>query len=431
MSERSNRNNVFPRRLDRAAMLSYWVGAVVPLIALGMALRAFVLGHIDDSQVRLAVVCGFAAVASLSLLGFIGLRRFTARLLRDISDDNTRQCQLLGVSRNLTAAEHRDDVLRTALRCARELCGAEAAWMLARPKTETESGPDTPWELHETSGERASELAHAVLRAVPDLASTALAEGDFCGHVILDSGARAGAYLIFGVGIARAESEPRVLCVARKLTSRQLDTRCRSALATLGGLVAIAATNAELHEAQRNFFTHVTELLCLALDSHLDRMAGHSQRVTHYANCIGRRMELGERELGRLHFAALLHDIGMLRIERSAQRSQRACRDHALLGGRMLARIRLWEDIAPIVLHHHERIDGRGYPHGLTGDDIPLLSRILSVADAFDVMTSRTSYRDRLSPDQALAELEACAGSQFDRDVVAHCVALIREGAIP
>jgi HD-GYP domain-containing protein (c-di-GMP phosphodiesterase class II) len=96
----------------------------------------------------------------------------------------------------------------------------------------------------------------------------------------------------------------------------------------------------------------------------------------------------------------------------------------------MLKPIRLWEDLAPIVLHHHERFDGTGYPEKIAGSAIPLESRIIAVANAFDTMTNESSYQRAISAEEAVRGIESGAGKQFDPEVVAALVDLVREGAV-
>jgi HD-GYP domain-containing protein (c-di-GMP phosphodiesterase class II) len=146
---------------------------------------------------------------------------------------------------------------------------------------------------------------------------------------------------------------------------------------------------------------------------------------------MGRSLGLDEAQLERLHFAALLHDLGMLKIDPRRIGDPGIHRLHASLGARMLSRIKLWEDLGPMVLHHHERWDGAGYPEGLAGDDIPLESRIIALADTFDSMTSASSYREPRDFDDALAQVESCAGSQFDPRVASAFLELVEQGVIP
>jgi HD-GYP domain-containing protein (c-di-GMP phosphodiesterase class II) len=120
----------------------------------------------------------------------------------------------------------------------------------------------------------------------------------------------------------------------------------------------------------------------------------------------------------------------MLKIHPAGTLAKSVYRQHPLLGYRMLKPIRLWEDLAPIVLHHHEWFDGRGYPEGLSGEAIPLEARIIALAEAFDSMTSPRSYREPLALEQALREVREGAGTQFDPTVARVFVELVQRGAI-
>jgi HD-GYP domain-containing protein (c-di-GMP phosphodiesterase class II) len=141
-------------------------------------------------------------------------------------------------------------------------------------------------------------------------------------------------------------------------------------------------------------------------------------------------MELDEENLHRLHFASLLHDIGMLKLDRGGQMNPRTCEKHSGLGFRMLHRVRVWRDIAPAVLAHHEWWDGSGYPQGLAGESIPTEARIIALADAYDTMTSDSSYKAAISSDEAVSELERYAGRQFDPTVVEAFRKIANEGAL-
>ena len=137
-------------------------------------------------------------------------------------------------------------------------------------------------------------------------------------------------------------------------------------------------------------------------------------------------MGLDAEEVELVRLAGSLHDLGKLAIPEEILRKPDdltesellVLRRHPQIGYRMLRSLGV-EPVSTWVLHHHERWDGRGYPHGLSGEDIPLGARILFVADAYDAMTTDRVYRGRLSHDRAIAELERCAGTQFDPDVVA------------
>jgi putative nucleotidyltransferase with HDIG domain len=196
-------------------------------------------------------------------------------------------------------------------------------------------------------------------------------------------------------------------------------------LASLARQGAIAVENARADEVSRNFFTHASETLVSLLDSHDVHYEGHSRAVAALADMVSRRLSLPEEERRTIHFAALLHDVGKLRVGPTllaqpgplspAQRE--LVRAHPALGVEILRPIARWRDLAPIIHTHHERWDGQGYPRGLAGPDIPLGGRIVAVAEAFEAMVRATPYRKRRTPDEALAEVLACAGTQFDPEI--------------
>jgi HD-GYP domain-containing protein (c-di-GMP phosphodiesterase class II) len=136
-----------------------------------------------------------------------------------------------------------------------------------------------------------------------------------------------------------------------------------------------------------------------------------------------------------VHYASLLHDIGKVMIDPAVLRSagpiseagRQAIREHPALGMELLKPITLWEDILPMIHSHHERWDGGGYPLGQKGEAIPLGARVIAVAEVFDAMTRETPHGKHRTPDEALAEMEACAGTQFDPRIVRLFVAEYRE----
>lgn len=165
-----------------------------------------------------------------------------------------------------------------------------------------------------------------------------------------------------------------------------------------------------------------------------DRMtARHSAAVARYAREIARVSGFSERDQELVHTAALLHDIGKFVFPDNILKADvplteddwEVIRMHPHEGARIAAQIEGYGPVSDIILAHHERLDGLGYPHGLRGDEIPALSRIISVADAYDVMTSRDSYREPVASDEALAELGRVAGSQLDPRFVESFVELV------
>jgi HD-GYP domain-containing protein (c-di-GMP phosphodiesterase class II) len=164
-----------------------------------------------------------------------------------------------------------------------------------------------------------------------------------------------------------------------------------------------------------------------ALEARDPYLRGHSARVTTFAESLARLLGWAGDRLEVLRLGGSLHDVGKISINATVLRKagpltdeeREQIRRHPVTGARL---VECFDDFAaalPYVLHHHERWDGTGYPHGLEGRKIPFEARLLGVVDAFDAMTSRRAYRPALTVEQALGELTRCAGSQFDPDLAA------------
>lgn len=177
------------------------------------------------------------------------------------------------------------------------------------------------------------------------------------------------------------------------------------------------------------------EALRLAVDAKDSYTAGHSDRVAYYSKLIGEKLGLNEDDLQNLYEGALFHDIGKIGIPDSVLKKNGPLspdeysdiQNHPSIGAHILLPAKIFSDLIPIVSCHHERYDGNGYPAKLSGENIPLMARIVAVADAFDAMTSDRSYRPRFTLIKALNELENGKGSQFDPKIVDAFLLLMKE----
>jgi hypothetical protein len=400
--------SIFAQSLDRAAFVAYFLGAIVPLVALGWMVQTYVLPPLADGFARAGIVALVLSLGVLSAGAFLLLRRVTLRTVEQMRGDNEKLEALLETAVRLAAAPHESAVASAAAVCALRVTAGPAAFFLG-------TGPGAAPKLEAVAGDR----AHwpAVETRLGELLPQALQEG----RPVLWSADRAdrlhGAVLpVEGAG---------AIAVA---ASARLDAATIRSLTTLAAQSCLAARRVQLVEAQRNFFVHVTDILVAALDTHMDLQAGHARRVAQLANRIGRELGLDDARRQRLHFAALLHDVGMLRIDPTAMADKRVARQHPMLGHRMLAPIQLWAEVAPLVLHHHEWFDGNGYPERLAGEAIPLEARIIGLAEAFDSMTSASSYKQPVTQEEAVRRIEAGSGTQFDPDVVRVFLELARRG---
>jgi two-component system, LuxR family, sensor histidine kinase TtrS len=167
--------------------------------------------------------------------------------------------------------------------------------------------------------------------------------------------------------------------------------------------------------------------------------AGHTERVARYCQKIASAMGVSSRDIDKLYRASILHDIGKIATPDSVLLKPGKLNNldydliklHAKAGYEMLSNIEMYKDLAEIIRYHHERHDGTGYPTGLKGEEIPLLTRIMTVADAFDAMTTNRIYKPRKQVAEALAELASLSGSQFNPEIVAVAIKALAETPPP
>lgn len=201
-------------------------------------------------------------------------------------------------------------------------------------------------------------------------------------------------------------------------------------------LVSLCEAREELNETHNELKERYLEtiwVLRLAVDEKDEFTRGHSDRVAYYAVKIGEAFGLNDKDLGLLKVGGIFHDIGKMKVVddilmKSGTLSEdeyQEIKKHPLKGAHILSAVSMFKDVIPLVKFHHERVDGRGYPEGLKDQEIPFLAKILTVADAYDAMSSDRRYRSKLAQEETKEQLINGAGSQFDAGVVAKFIQLL------
>lgn len=209
----------------------------------------------------------------------------------------------------------------------------------------------------------------------------------------------------------------------------QLLLLIESGIKAVSQMKLIKNINEELkstYDKLESAYMETIEILRYTVEAKDAYTKGHSDRVTEYSCLIGKQLGLSESELKTLRIGGLFHDIGkigipdsiLLKDSRLSNDEYSEIKNHPSIGAHILSNATIFNDIIPIVKHHHERFDGYGYPNKLKGNNIPYLARITSVADAFDAMTSKRSYRDSLPIDVVKKEFLNNSGTQFDPEIV-------------
>ena len=208
----------------------------------------------------------------------------------------------------------------------------------------------------------------------------------------------------------------------------QLLLLIESGIKSIEQMNTIKEINEELHDKNEELekaYLDTIGILRQTVEAKDPYTRGHSDRVSEYSVLIGEKLGLDENTLHILKIGGLFHDIGkigipdsiLLKESKLSDNEYSQIKNHPMIGVHMLGDANIFKDIIPMVKHHHERFDGLGYPSQLAGENIPLIARVAAVADTFDAMTSKRSYRDALPLDIVKTEIEKCSGSQFDPDI--------------
>lgn len=205
----------------------------------------------------------------------------------------------------------------------------------------------------------------------------------------------------------------------------QLLLLVESGIKAISQMNLIKQINNELKDANQKLeqaYMESIETLRYTVEAKDPYTRGHSDRVSAYSVLIGKQLGLSDDDLKTLQIGGLFHDIGkigvpdsiLLKTSKLTDDEYSEIKNHPSIGAHILSNATIFKDIIPIVKHHHEKYDGNGYPSKLKGEDIPLFARIAAIADTFDAMTSKRTYRDSLGLDIVKSEIERCKGTQFD-----------------
>ncbi len=229
------------------------------------------------------------------------------------------------------------------------------------------------------------------------------------------------------------------IVVADKGSGEEFYSNDSKLLAAIAAQAGLAIENAFLYEELESLLLGAIRSLVKALEATSYWTAGHTERVTEYSLGIARVMGLGRETLEKLRICALLHDIGKIATPKEILNKEGELeaaewdeiKRHAGLGAEILTELRQFSEIILSIKYHHEHWNGRGGIYGLKREGIPLMARILAVADAFDAMTSDRPYRKMKSREEAVKEMVRCSGTQFDPEVVTAFLRWVKDFTLP
>jgi diguanylate cyclase (GGDEF)-like protein len=366
------------------------------------------LDQFDEDEVRLLeVLSGHAAVAIEN-----------ARLFEAARREAESATALLGFGRELATLVERDDIVERVTSLSAEILGCEQTSFylerdgLLRLEAETGHSPEVTAEIVMRG------LPVDALRRGPDPYIAEPAEYE---PVIGEGDVPGGRY-----AVAPFDVDGRAGCIVALVGREDFGDRELRLLGGLAHQAKLAIANASSYEGLERTFVSTVEALANALEANDAYTSQHARSISDLSLRVGEALGLDERTLKQLELGALLHDIGKIGIPsdilskpgRLTAAERRLVQTHPELGERIIAPIDRLQSVCTIVRHCHERWDGAGYPDGISGEGIPIESRIIFVCDAYHAMTTDRPYRRRLSHPAALRRLVDAAGRQFDPRVV-------------
>lgn len=370
-----------------------------------------VLSFLPDISITLII----GIVVFLAILGFSMWSVVSRRIIQNIENYKNRLDQILSVTRDVREEIYGDILLEKIIDASLALTGSDAGSILL--------AEDSSLVFRIARGTRAEILPGTRIPAGKGIAGWVaehgkpVRTGDLGGDARFDpefdtkTGYRTNSLLC--VPLTMKTGVIGVIELMNK-TSGYYTEKDEELIMYLADQAAISLARAKFIEDQKNYEIHLTDILLETLDSQIMEKKGHSRRVAKYSTLIAKAINMSEEEQRNLYFACLLHDVGFLKIRNEDNFRKEYYVKHSVIGYEMIRPINFYAGIAPFILHHHERYDGTGYPMNLAGEEIPIESRIIAIADAFDVMVSETSYRVPVSFDAAIEELQRNAGTQFD-----------------
>lgn len=228
-----------------------------------------------------------------------------------------------------------------------------------------------------------------------------------------------------------------VLDLSRAPDQPGFDRDDRTLLTICASQIAASLDNSRLYRQVKQQNIEMIAALAASIDARDPYTAGHSMQVMRYAVRLGEVIGLDAARIEALRYGGLLHDIGkigvpdaiLLKPASLSTEEMEIMRAHAVIGVEIVRGVKSLRPVLPVIRHHHERIDGTGYPDGLSGDQIPLEARIMAIADAYDTMTSDRAYRRAMTQDEAIAKLRKWRGTQWDAELVDRFVELLKSEA--
>ncbi len=408
--------------IRRSVKISYFVASIIPLALLVYFSIKYVYPYVtggDFSKVPLDIGILLVLAVVVSVLGLILTTKATNSSVGSAQDLNTKINSLFDITKQFRETLHVDILLKKIMESAMVLTSAESGSLLLYDRQGNLKYRVNTGMISGTINNKLLKPGEAIASWVAETGEAALIndvskDNRFNPEFDKKLGMRTRSVLCVPLIYS---NETIGVIELRNRKQGNFTKQDEALLNSLADQASISIAQNRANERRHSDLIHITEILVGAQD-YIQNKKGHARKVANYANLIGKHMNISDAELKKLYYACLLHDIGMLKIDPDNIWEKGKIINHPKLGHDMIKSISLWSDSSDIILRHHERYDGAGYPEGKKNEEIPLGARILFVADTFDVLTSQYSYNRQLDFKTALGEIEANSGTQFDPSVV-------------
>src|SRR3989338_2267159 len=442
MSEKENRplfhEELTPENITYRSRLVFCVISIIPLVTMTYLSYKYVFPFLDsrgDDTLKISAISIIILSVFLSVFGYLFSQRDGNRTIKAMGRTNRQLATLFKVANSLSSTVHIDIILKEILESGTKLIEGESGTIFLR-----ENGNLI---CREVAGSAKNRNKGKELPVNGSPYENVILKKDI---LIFNKTSDSGEINSFPAGkfsdkndwfddsvnsliclpLIYNDEAIGILEVFNKKGKKGFDETDKKLLENLAVQASISIKNAEFYDNQNNFSIHMLELLVSAMEDNV-AWEGHLHNVARYCNFISRKLNLPESERKNLHFAALLHDIGMLKIEPISRTVPEEFQKHPAIGSEMIKPITIWKKIHPIILHHHENFDGSGYPEKLKGEEIPIGARIIHVVEAYDTLTNEETYSGVLSRDEAMKELERCAGTKYDPKIINVFLAVLKE----
>lgn len=417
----------FFRNIRRSVQISYFISSVIPLsLLVYFALKYVYPSVMKGGATYLPKDIGILLVLAvvISILGMFLSRKATNTSIASVEGLHERLNSIIEITKQIRATPFLDVLLEQIVRSAIRLNSAETGSLLLYEDPEH-------LKFKVTVGKGSEKIKDKMIKQGEGIPGWVAAMGKpaLINDVTKDSRYTVDFDKESGFTTRSAMCVPlinnkEIIGVIEVLNKKNgiFTEEDEKLLSSFADQAAISIIHSKTNESSQSDLIQITSILVETQDYFSQVKKGHARNVANYANLIAKKMEFSDEDLKNLHYASLFHDIGFLRLKVSIPlkpNEVEQVKKHSQIGYEIIKPLSMWREAAELILHHHERFDGTGYPLQKKGSDIPLGARIIFVADTFDVLTSTSSYKEQqIGFKEALDEIEAHSGTQFDPEVV-------------